>query len=129
MPLDITLFRTEGGNPELIRESQRRRFASVELVDEIIAKDNEWRALTGQADNHRKARNAVQKDIATHKKAVAQAAKDASINVAEHNAKCDELLQQKNALDKEIAETEDKQGALKVVIDSMVNKVRGGGFV
>ena len=42
--LDIALFREEkGGNPDLIRESQRRRFESVELVDEVIAKDKEWR--------------------------------------------------------------------------------------
>lgn len=42
--LDIALFREDkGGNPDLIRESQRRRFDSVELVDEVIAKDKEWR--------------------------------------------------------------------------------------
>lgn len=36
--LDVNDFITErGGNPELIRESQRRRFASVEVVDEVIA--------------------------------------------------------------------------------------------
>ena len=45
--LDINLFREEkGGNPDLIRESQRRRFESVEIVDEIIAKDLEWRGGT-----------------------------------------------------------------------------------
>jgi hypothetical protein len=42
--LDINLFRTDkGGNPDLIRESQRSRFASVELVDEAIALDKAWR--------------------------------------------------------------------------------------
>jgi hypothetical protein len=42
--LDINLFRVEkGGNPDLIRESQRRRFANVEIVDEIIRLDKEWR--------------------------------------------------------------------------------------
>jgi seryl-tRNA synthetase len=36
--LDVLDFITErGGNPEKIRESQRRRFANVEIVDEIIA--------------------------------------------------------------------------------------------
>jgi seryl-tRNA synthetase len=45
--LDINLFREEKGhNPELIRESQRRRFASVEVVDEIINLDKEWRKRT-----------------------------------------------------------------------------------
>lgn len=37
MVLDVTDFITErGGNPEKIRESQRRRHAPVEVVDEII---------------------------------------------------------------------------------------------
>lgn len=45
--LDINLFREEkGGNPELVRESQRRRFASVEIVDEVISLDKQWRERT-----------------------------------------------------------------------------------
>lgn len=44
MTLDIALFREDkGGNPDLVRESQRRRYESVELVDEVIQKDKEWR--------------------------------------------------------------------------------------
>ena len=44
MGLDINLFREDkGGNPELIRESQRRRYQPVEAVDEIIDLDNEWK--------------------------------------------------------------------------------------
>ena len=44
--LDINLFRAEkGGNPDIIRESQRRRFAPVEKVDEVISVDVEvWDA-------------------------------------------------------------------------------------
>lgn len=33
----------KGGNPELVRESQRRRFADVSAVDRVIALDKEWR--------------------------------------------------------------------------------------
>ena len=41
MPIDINLLRvSRGGNPELVRQSQRHRFASVELVDEVIALDD-----------------------------------------------------------------------------------------
>lgn len=32
-----------GGDPELLRESQRRRFANVELVDKVLENDEEWR--------------------------------------------------------------------------------------
>jgi len=45
--LDINLFRADkGGNPDLIRESQRKRGGSVEVVDEIIALDKEWVSST-----------------------------------------------------------------------------------
>ncbi|CAL5422018.1 unnamed protein product [Camellia sinensis] len=41
--LDINLSREDKGhNPKIIRESQRRRFANVDLVDEVIALDKEW---------------------------------------------------------------------------------------
>lgn len=41
--LDINLFRVDkGGNPEIVRESQRRRGKPVEIVDEIITLDREW---------------------------------------------------------------------------------------
>jgi hypothetical protein len=41
--MDINLFRVDkGGNPDLIRESQRRRYAKVELVDDVITLDRVW---------------------------------------------------------------------------------------
>lgn len=49
--LDIALFRTDkGGDPEIVRESQRRRFADVTLVDQVIALDTEWREKRGRVD-------------------------------------------------------------------------------
>uniref|UniRef100_A0A0E0D5W2 Serine-tRNA synthetase type1 N-terminal domain-containing protein n=1 Tax=Oryza meridionalis TaxID=40149 RepID=A0A0E0D5W2_9ORYZ len=48
--LDINLFRTgrcgkkEGGNPDAVRESQRSRFASVDIVDEVIYLVELWRS-------------------------------------------------------------------------------------
>jgi seryl-tRNA synthetase len=43
MTLDVTTFIAEKeGNPELIRESQKKRGHSVELVDEVIALYKEW---------------------------------------------------------------------------------------
>jgi seryl-tRNA synthetase len=42
--LDINLLLTDkGGNPELVRESQKRRNASVEIVDEVIELYNTWK--------------------------------------------------------------------------------------
>lgn len=45
--MDINAFREDkGGNPEMVRESQRRRFAPVEDVDAVIAADEAWRKGT-----------------------------------------------------------------------------------
>lgn len=41
--MDIALFREKGGNPDIIRESQRRRGAPVEVVDKVIELDDKWR--------------------------------------------------------------------------------------
>lgn len=42
--LDINLFRVDkGGDPELVRESQRRRHDPVEWVDQVIEMDKKWR--------------------------------------------------------------------------------------
>lgn len=109
MPLDINLFRKDsGGNPDLIRESQRRRFASVEVVDEIIAKDERWRFLTGSLDNLRKKRNAVQKDVATKKKA---------------NEACEDMVAEIKSIGEEITAAEAEQKALKIEVDRLVGTV------
>jgi hypothetical protein len=43
MTLDVTTFLVEkDGDPEAIRESQRKRGHSVELVDEVINLYKEW---------------------------------------------------------------------------------------
>jgi seryl-tRNA synthetase len=45
--LDINLLLEErGGNVEMVKESQKRRGGSVEIVDEIIAEYKEWTART-----------------------------------------------------------------------------------
>mmetsp|Transcript_23496 Transcript_23496/g.39289 ORF Transcript_23496/g.39289 Transcript_23496/m.39289 type:complete len:637 (+) Transcript_23496:61-1971(+) len=109
MPLDIQLFRADsGGNPDLIRESQRRRFQPVEIVDEIIEKDAQWRRMTGEIDNLRKKRNAVQKEVATKKKA---------------KEPCDELVAQIKSIGEETTQVENAQKALKVEIDKLVNTI------
>lgn len=43
MTLDVTSFIAEkGGDPEAIRESQRKRGDPVELVDEVIVMYKHW---------------------------------------------------------------------------------------
>ncbi|KAM0882193.1 hypothetical protein ACQ4PT_032474 [Festuca glaucescens] len=62
--LDINLFRKEkGGDPELVRNSQRSRFESVELVDEVIALDEAWRQRQFELDKIRQELNKTSKEI------------------------------------------------------------------
>jgi len=67
--LDIALFREDkGGNPEKVRESQRRRHAPVEWVDEVIALDKEWVKRRYEVDQLNKKMGALQKQIGEKKK-------------------------------------------------------------
>jgi|EP00670_Eutreptiella_braarudii_P003472 seryl-tRNA synthetase len=67
--LDILLFRQDkGGNPDLVRESQRRRCKDVGVVDKVIELDNEWRKLTGKVDNLRKNAGLCSKAVGEKKK-------------------------------------------------------------
>ncbi|XP_047960435.1 serine--tRNA ligase [Salvia hispanica] len=62
--LDINLFREEkGGNPEIIRESQRRRFADVNIVDEVIELDKAWRKRQFELDGLKASRNKMSKEM------------------------------------------------------------------
>jgi seryl-tRNA synthetase len=55
MVLDIDLFRSEKGHdPQLIRDSQKKRYKRIELVDEVIEYDSQWRIIRFQADQWNK---------------------------------------------------------------------------
>ncbi|CAH1433547.1 unnamed protein product [Lactuca virosa] len=51
-------------NPEIICESQRRRFANVELVDKIIQLYEEWKSHQFELEQFRKDFNKINKEVA-----------------------------------------------------------------
>ncbi|XP_047663219.1 serine--tRNA ligase, cytoplasmic isoform X2 [Tachysurus fulvidraco] len=64
MVLDLDLFRADkGGDPEIVRESQRKRFKDVSLVDKLVQADKEWRKCRFVADNLNKAKNLCSKTV------------------------------------------------------------------
>lgn len=64
MVLDLDLLRKDKGyDPEKIRENQKKRFRSVQLVDTVIEKDTHWRQLRHCADNFNKLKNLCSKEI------------------------------------------------------------------
>ncbi|CDK27518.1 unnamed protein product [Kuraishia capsulata CBS 1993] len=89
--LDILAFIDEkGGDAQAIRESQKARGDSVEIVDEIIAEYNDWTKLRFQLDEVNKKQNKVQKEIGLKFKAKEDA--------TELLAQKETLVQEKQAL-------------------------------
>ncbi|CCE91958.1 serine--tRNA ligase SES1 TDEL_0D03740 [Torulaspora delbrueckii] len=99
--LDINQFiEDKGGNPELIRKSQKARGASVELVDEIISDYKEWVKTRFDLDELNKKLNKLQKEIGLKFKSK----EDASELLAEK----EKLTQEKkNLTEREQAEDKD----------------------
>ncbi|EXC15377.1 Serine--tRNA ligase [Morus notabilis] len=103
--LDINLFREEkGGNPEIIRESQRRRFANVDIVDEIIKLDKEWRQRQFEFENLRKEFNKINKQVAQLRISGGDATEmiknteDHKKSIAEKEVEVKEALKQLNSI-------------------------------
>uniref|UniRef100_T1JGF7 serine--tRNA ligase n=1 Tax=Strigamia maritima TaxID=126957 RepID=T1JGF7_STRMM len=91
MVLDIELFRQDkGGNPEKIRENQRKRFKDVTLVDKVLDADNKWRKLRHDADNWNRLKNMCSKIIGEKMKK--------KENIGENDALPDDILTKLSSL-------------------------------
>jgi len=111
--LDVNDFIEErGGNPEKIRESQRKRFAPVEAVDEVIALFQDHRQTAYSASQINAKINAVQKQIGPKKKAKEDVT---------------DLLKQKADLEQEkkdlLAAADEKEKILKAKVKTIGNLV------
>ncbi|OAA64624.1 seryl-tRNA synthetase [Niveomyces insectorum RCEF 264] len=80
----LDLIAERGGNPEAVRESQRKRYAPVEIVDEVIDLWQTHRRTLYDGGGLNAEINGIQKQIGAKKK-------------AKENA--DDLLQQKSAIE------------------------------
>lgn len=82
MVLDLDLFRADkGGDPEKLRENQRKRFDDPGLVDAVIEADTQWRKLRFQTDNLNKVKNLCSKAIGEKMKVYAHALSLAEMKV------------------------------------------------
>ena len=108
--LDILLFRSEqGGDPDLVRESQRRRYADVALVDQVIEYDQEWRKTRYSLDQALTTRGKTQKEIGGFMK--------------KKETPPPELLEQKKAIEEEIAQLQAKEKECIELRDSTIGKI------
>jgi seryl-tRNA synthetase len=63
--IDIKMFRE---SPEIIRESERKRFKDPNRVDQVISIDTKWRTLLREVNELRKERNQISRQIGPMKK-------------------------------------------------------------
>lgn len=115
--LDVNDFIKErGGNPEKIRESQRRRHAPVEVVDEVIEMFEDHRKTQYAAGTEMGAKlNKVQKDMGLNKKNKGDPAEFEKLKQEK-----DDLTKEKKRLE-EVAE--EKYAALLKKVKSIGNYV------
>ncbi|KAK5575166.1 hypothetical protein RB653_010422 [Dictyostelium firmibasis] len=99
MGLDIVLFRADkGGNPDLIRQSQKVRYANVDAVQEVIDLDKIAKETKYRLDNSNAEYAKLNKSIAMKKKA--------GENADEIIAQAEELNQSIIKLKVEVSEVE-----------------------
>eukprot|EP01115_Flamella_aegyptia_P001855 TRINITY_DN130_c0_g3_i1.p1 TRINITY_DN130_c0_g3~~TRINITY_DN130_c0_g3_i1.p1 ORF type:complete len:458 (-),score=144.42 TRINITY_DN130_c0_g3_i1:17-1390(-) len=102
MVLDITLFRKDaGGNPDLIRESQRRRYKPLSDVDAVIEADEKWKKTRYELDQANAAVNKLNEEIKQKK----MAKEDATELIAKRdqiNIDIDRLKKEVEVCEKEV---------------------------
>lgn len=119
--LDINAFLVEkGGDPEKIKISQKKRGASVELVDDIVNEYKSWTKTRFELDELNKKLNALQKQIGQKFKVK----EDAGDLLAEKDklvARKKELTENEQAADKDLRFKVNQVG--NIVHDSVVDSI------
>jgi len=109
--IDIDLIRK---NPELVRESQKKRGFPPEDVNKLLKLDKEWRELKEEVDNLRSKRNRISEEINKAKKegrkieGLIKEAKEIPKKLEEKEKLMVEIEEARNALWKEIPNILDK---------------------
>ena len=99
--LDIELFRKD---PEVIRDSEKRRFKDTLKVEQVIELDNKWRDVLKKTEELKHRRNVVSREIAdlkkAGKKAEAKIKEMRKINkeIAENDMKANDFLKKRDDL-------------------------------
>src|SRR3989338_923508 len=63
--IDINLLRT---NPEIAKDSQRKRGGDISIIDKVLEADKKWRTSKGELDNLKSERNKLGEEIGKAKK-------------------------------------------------------------
>ena len=112
--IDPTILRTD---PDRIRESQRRRGESVELVDELVAADIAKRQAQTAFDELRNQQKGLGKQIGPLQGVLKKATDDAQRDAT--RAELDALMTRAQILAEEVKEAERAANAAGDVVDEL----------
>jgi len=109
MGIDLQLLQEgKGGDPELVRESQRRRHAAPELVDDVLSLYRAWVNVQFERSTLQRKSNDIQKQVTARFKAKEPA---------------DELKAEKVAVDKEVAAYAERTREAEEALRKKANRV------
>src|SRR3989338_2770211 len=109
--LDIKLIRE---NPEIVKESQKKRNLPIEIIDKVLETDKKWRELKEEVDNLRNKRNKISEEINKAKKEgkkldnLIKEAKEIPMLLEQKEKLMNELKEQRDSILKEIPNLVDK---------------------
>lgn len=110
MPIDINSLRVDrGGDPEAVREAQRKRFKDDGLVDNVLALDQKWRELVTTIRNMKTELNKLQKDVIAPK--------------MKEKKNCETELAQAQQLRKDIEQREEEHDKCEHERDQLIGKL------
>ena len=112
--IDPAILRTD---PDRLRESQRRRGESVELIDELVAADVAKREAQQRFDELRNEQKVLSKQIGPLQGALKKAADDAAR--AQAQAEVDALMQQAQGLSDRVKEAEAAASQAAEALDAL----------
>jgi len=112
--IDPAILRTD---PDRLRESQRRRGESVELIDELVAADVAKREAQQRFDELRNEQKVLSKQIGPLQGALKKAADDAAR--AQAQSEVDALMQQAQGLSDRVKEAEAAAGQAAEALDAL----------
>ncbi|CAN8076818.1 unnamed protein product [Agarophyton chilense] len=118
--LDINLFREDrGGNPDLVRESQRRRFKKESLVDDVIKWDKEWRSVRYDLDCISKKRNELNGQL----KEIKMKGRKPETNIDPDGSREADIKQQKEGLAKDETGLKERLIAIENERDTVLKSI------
>jgi len=116
--LDMKLFREK---PDVIRESEKKRFKDTAAVEKVIEHDNKWREVLKHVEALKHKRNVVSREIAEMKKA----GKDAKTKIHEMKQINEEIAESDKKAEKHLVERDLYRYRIGNILNASVNVGRG----